>query len=220
MRHLYASASEPGMSHVIEQAKSFERRRCGHLPSEYPVPLSAQSCVTSVVDPKNNEANKHRYVVASQDLNVRKAMRDLMGVPLVYINRSVMIMEPMAEKTTESIVRDEQIKLRAGAKRGSISLKRKRNDTQQSENGSLLVTKKVSRGPKGPNPLSVKKPSVKKATEGSMKILKTGHNTSTELETMKDMKEDAETFTKKRKRKHKSNSVGKISMNISDHENK
>ncbi|POS87300.1 hypothetical protein EPUL_002541 [Erysiphe pulchra] len=226
MRHLYALASEPGISQVIEQAKSYERRRCGHLPSEYPVPLSAQSCITSVVDPKNNEVNKHRYVVASQDLNVRKAMRDLMGVPLVYINRSVMIMEPMAGKTSESIVRDEQVKLRAGAKRGSISLKRKRNDKQVdgqvelSENGSLLVKKKISRGPKGPNPLSVKKPSVKKSMEGSIKILMTDQDTSTKLGNLTDMKEDVETFTKRRKRKHKSSSMGKSSVIISDHENK
>ncbi|RKF60342.1 rRNA-processing protein utp23 [Erysiphe neolycopersici] len=226
MRHLYASASDPGISHVIEQAKSYERRRCGHLPSEYPVPLSAQSCITSVVDPKNNEVNKHRYVVASQDLNVRKAMRDLMGVPLVYINRSVMIMEPMAGKTTESIVRDEQVKLRAGAKRGTIGLKRKRNDGQQDgqvqlcENGSLLVKKKISRGPKGPNPLSVKKPIVKNTTDGSMKISKTDQNISVKIETMPDMKEDAETFTKRRKRKHKSSRIIKSSVIISDHENK
>lgn len=133
MRHLYESATEPGMSYVIERAKSYERRRCGHLPSEFPVPLSAQLCMTSVVDPKSSGNNRHRYIIASQDLDVRKSMRELMGVPLIYIHRSVMIMEPMAGKTAENREREELVKLRAGVKRGNGSLKRKRSDLHSEE---------------------------------------------------------------------------------------
>lgn len=220
MRHLYALASEPGIPSIIEQAKSYERRRCGHLPSEYPVPLSAKSCITSVVDPKNNEINKHRYVVASQDLEVRKAMRDLMGVPLVYINRSVMIMEPMAGKTMESIVREEQAKLRAGAKRGSVSLKRKRDELNSSGDKSLIVKKKVTRGPKGPNPLSIKKPSVKKITENPVKIIETDRELLTQIETMTEGEKEEATSTKKRKRKHKSSGMSRRAVVISDEEAK
>merc|ERR1711964_590105 len=29
MRHLYAAASEPGVSYLIDKAKTYERRRCG-----------------------------------------------------------------------------------------------------------------------------------------------------------------------------------------------
>jgi U3 small nucleolar RNA-associated protein 23 len=36
-------------------------------------------------------------VVASQDDEVRRHMRAIPGVPLVYVRRSVMVMEPMAE---------------------------------------------------------------------------------------------------------------------------
>ena len=81
MRHLYASASEPGISYVIDRAKLFERRRCDHRPEEYPEPLSAPECISSVVDHNGSKTNKHRYVVASQDLDVRKVMRGVMGVP-------------------------------------------------------------------------------------------------------------------------------------------
>lgn len=167
MRHLYALASMPGMSFIIDKAKTFERRRCGHLPADYPVPLSTQSCITSVVDPKSNGNNKHRYIVASQDLEVRKSMRDIMGVPLVYINRGVMIMEPMASKSVETREREELIKLRAGVKRGIGSLKRKRSETDIDHDDIRtcatqdLLKKKTVRGIKGPNPLSVKKPKKK-----------------------------------------------------------
>lgn len=75
------------MRKVIEKAKDFERRRCGHRPEEYPEPLSTVECLGECV----GKSNKHRYVVASQDPEVRAKMRGIPGVPLVYISRSVMI---------------------------------------------------------------------------------------------------------------------------------
>jgi U3 small nucleolar RNA-associated protein 23 len=183
MRHLYASASEPGISYVIDRAKLFERRRCDHRPEEYPEPLSAVQCISSVVDPKGSKINKHRYVVASQHLDVRKVMREVMGVPLVYINRSVMIMEPMAGATAENREREERGKFRAGLKSGRASgsqgMKRKREDDEEGEDklqsrsrngeegtgdGATKRKKTHGRGPKGPNPLAVKKP--KKRIDG------------------------------------------------------
>src|SRR5277367_3306196 len=118
MRHLYSSASEPGMSYVVDRAKLFERRRCDHRPEEYPEPLSAVQCMSSVVDPKDSKTNKHRYVVASQDLDVRKVMRGVMGVPLLYISRSIMIMEPMAGVTAENREKEERKKFRSGIRSG------------------------------------------------------------------------------------------------------
>lgn len=87
MRHLYAQNREPGMDRVIETAKTFERRRCGHHPESHPEPCSTIECLGAVVGP----TNKHRYVVASQDGEVRARFRGIAGVPLVYISRSVMI---------------------------------------------------------------------------------------------------------------------------------
>lgn len=75
------------MRRVIEKAKEFERRRCGHRPEEYPEPLGTLECLGECV----GKTNKHRYVVASQDPEVRAKMRGIPGVPLIYISRSVMI---------------------------------------------------------------------------------------------------------------------------------
>lgn len=90
MRHLYAQArtdTTGQLNKVIDKAKNLERRRCGHHPDEFPEPLSTLDCLGSVVGP----SNKHRYVVASQEQEVRAKMRAIPGVPLVYISRSVMI---------------------------------------------------------------------------------------------------------------------------------
>ncbi|KAF8866546.1 hypothetical protein BDZ45DRAFT_568971, partial [Acephala macrosclerotiorum] len=133
MRHLYNAKDEPGVSYLIDKAKTYERRRCGHHPEDFPEPLSEQECLSSVVDPKGSKHNKNRYVVASQDLEVRKSMRTVLGVPLVYINRSVMIMEPMASSTADNREKEERGKFRAGLKRGSGSLKRKREDEDADE---------------------------------------------------------------------------------------
>jgi len=133
MRHLYAAAKEPGVSYLIDKAKTYERRRCGHRPEDYPEPLSTKECLASVVDPKNNKTNKNCYVVASQDIEVRRMMRDILGVPLVYIKRSVMVMEPMADASAGNREKEEKIKLRDGLKRGSGSLKRKRDEDEDSE---------------------------------------------------------------------------------------
>jgi U3 small nucleolar RNA-associated protein 23 len=159
------------MSYVIDKAKLFERRRCDHRPEEYPEPLSAVECISSVVDPKGSKTNKHRYVVASQNLNVRKVIRGIIGVPLVYINRSVMIMEPMARVTAENREREERGKFRAGLRSGRASgsqgMKRKREDDGEETKlrdseygggeGAAIRKKSYGKGPKGPNPLAIKR---------------------------------------------------------------
>jgi U3 small nucleolar RNA-associated protein 23 len=86
MRHLYKAAAEPGVSFLIDKAKTYERRRCGHRPEDYPEPLSTKDCLATVVDPKDNKSNKNCYVIASQELEVRKHMRGILGVPLSTFN--------------------------------------------------------------------------------------------------------------------------------------
>lgn len=172
IRHLYNSPADPSKDDWIEVAKQAERRRCGH--HELDEPLSALQCIQSVVDPKENGINKHRYVVAVQDDTVRRKMRSIVGVPLVYIARSVMILEPMAQATENVREREEKAKIRAGLKgrRGaSVGEKRKRESDDEDgsggedENGATprqsedapKPKKHKARGPKGPNPLSMQK---------------------------------------------------------------
>lgn len=71
----------PKNENLILQAKTYERRRCGHLPDEDP--KSELECLKAVVDSKDNSTNKHRYVVATQDQAIRAQMRSIPGVPLM-----------------------------------------------------------------------------------------------------------------------------------------
>jgi U3 small nucleolar RNA-associated protein 23 len=126
-----------------------------------------------VVDSKDNNTNKHRYVVATQDPEVRAYLRRIPGVPLIYINRSVMIMEPMGGATEELKQKEERQKFKAGLKsrlNGNTTLGKRRRDEEEGMDDmapqrpaavsttDAVSTTKRKKGPKGPNPLSVKKP--------------------------------------------------------------
>jgi U3 small nucleolar RNA-associated protein 23 len=43
--------------------------------------------------------NKHRYVIASQSGPLRSMLRTIPAVPIIHINRSVMILEPPSDAT-------------------------------------------------------------------------------------------------------------------------
>jgi U3 small nucleolar RNA-associated protein 23 len=198
MRHLYATKD----NEIINQAKTFERRRCGH--HELEEPLSTLACLSESVDAKDSNTNKHRYVVASQDKAVRAHMRQIPGVPMIYINRSVMIMEPMAEASEDVRTKEERSKFRAGLKtRFPHSLLGKRdrdNDEHQHERGlDDATTKKHKKILKGINPLSMLKP--KKRDSATQP--------RTESEVVDDLSEPVTTIpidgeAEKRKRKRKS----------------
>lgn len=213
---MYAQKNEPGVHEAIEVAKTFERRRCGHHPDEYPEPLSTQECTQSVIDPKETGQNKHRYVVASQDVEVRRMLRSVRGVPLIYIKRSVMILEPMADESAQQRAREERIKFRAEIK--NALGKRKRDADQDEDSGDDndkrdlgegqsaedKKSKKKGKGPKGPNPLSVKKSKKKDDTAPKSTATKTSDGE-------KQTTENSETTgpaKRKRRRKNKSKAEG------------
>ncbi|KAI0380697.1 hypothetical protein F5Y04DRAFT_257194 [Hypomontagnella monticulosa] len=213
MRHLYGRKSEPGVEAAIEQAKNhFERRRCGHHPDQYPEPLSALECIHSVVDPKENGVNKHRYVCAINDEGVRASLRRVAGTPLIFIRRSVMIMEPMATVSAKIRSKDERSKFRAELKTAA-SGKRKRDEDSEDddEQAASRATKaeqpekkKKSHGRKEPNPLSVKKKKPKtNSNEQQAKSPKAKDVAATET----SQAEGTEAPKRKRMRKHKGSRV-------------
>lgn len=201
MRHLYKA--EPPVPDVVELAKTYERRRCGH--HNLDEPLDTLECLCSVIDPQRQRTNKHRYVVATQDAEVRKFLRTVKSVPLIYINRSVMILEPMAKATMDAKELEERRKLLTEATDAEIdamSRKRKKAERRAARKAEAKAKadglpwvedlvgarmsgdeataanpsgsadeeesrpKKKRKGPKGPNPLSVKKPK-KRVEKGS-----------------------------------------------------
>lgn len=180
IRHLYALSASPEKEAFIAEAKTMERRRCNHHTLEQP--LSTIECLSTVIDPKSTHTdkdlvNKYNYVVASQDANLRRWCRDVKGVPIIYVKRSVMIMEPMAVGSTRAREGKEREKFKSGLKQstGSISGPKKRqadaagttppSELDEATHIDAETGKKRKRGPKGPNPLSVKRPKRREAVD-------------------------------------------------------
>ena len=220
IRHLFAiptgstdSSTPPttqaDKTSMLDISRSFILRRCNH--HTLPEPLSTLECYRSVVDSNDRGTNKHRYVLAAQDDTVRSWARGIRGVPVIYVKRSVMVMEPMAHASIGIREREEKGKLRAGVKKftgdNGVLGKRKReeeNGEGDDNNESTQVKKKKKAyGAKGPNPLSVRKKK-SKTNEGSTNETTGASITDDRLKSSAEAgNTTANDVKKKRSKKHK-----------------
>ncbi|KAI0036703.1 Fcf1-domain-containing protein [Vararia minispora EC-137] len=132
--YLQGKAQQP----AVDLAKSFERRRCNHKEA-----IPGDDCLLSVI----GDTNKHRYVIATLSNPLRSSLRSTPGVPVLHLNRTVLILEPPSDATLRAKALAEQNALAPSASEAA-NLKSATVDPQP---------KKKKKGPKGPNPLSVKK---------------------------------------------------------------
>ncbi|KAI5800608.1 Fcf1-domain-containing protein [Pyronema domesticum] len=174
IRHLYKLSSDehPNRNKYIDIAKTFERRRCNHHELEEPLP--EKECIESVS--LKNGQNKHKYVIAAQDKDIKHLFKEVPGAPTIIIKRSVMLLEPMNEISKRLRDRSERDKFKKGIVDARSAVKRKREDDEmdidersdaegedaEGEDGDAPKPaeekkKKKKKGPKGPNPLSVRK---------------------------------------------------------------
>lgn len=95
--------------------------------------------------------------------SIRAGARSIPGVPVIYVKRSVMVLEPMSAPSEN--VRDgvEKGKFRVGLDEQSALGKRKRGESGE-EDGKKKKQKGTKKA-KGPNPLSVKKPKKREPEE-------------------------------------------------------
>ncbi|PFH54640.1 hypothetical protein AMATHDRAFT_72415 [Amanita thiersii Skay4041] len=176
--YLQGKAAQP----AVDLAKSFERRKCNHREA-----IPGLDCISSVI----GESNPHRYVVATQSHSLRIKLRRIPAVPLLHINRAVLILEPPSDATIKAKAAVEEDSLHAPV------------------SDILLVGPSIPqaplrkrKGPKGPNPLSMKK---KKKVDSSIKHkqpekLSIGEKRNRE-ETMTANPEDEQPRKKRRRRK-------------------
>ncbi|KAG6911828.1 hypothetical protein DXG01_000075 [Tephrocybe rancida] len=136
---------------AVDLAKTFERRKCNHRE-----PIPGDECLASVVGP----TNKHRYVIATQSQPLRVKLRSIPAVPIVHINRTVMVLEPPSDLTLETKAAMEEQTLHPSA--SDLTLVGSSTSVEP-------PPRKKKKGPKGPNPLSVKK---KKPADGTTSAMK------------------------------------------------
>jgi U3 small nucleolar RNA-associated protein 23 len=140
-------------SGAVLVAKRFERRRCKHVE-----PVSSAQCIKEIID----KDNPHNYCIATQDIDLRKHLRKIPGVPLIHINRSVVVLEPPSQATKNKISDLEKAKTLPNEKELQFMKKKKKELKEQEKaskgDGKNAPSKNRKRkGPKQPNPLSMKK---------------------------------------------------------------
>lgn len=106
------------------------------------------------------DKNDRKFIVCTQEVELRKALRLIPGVPLIYLNRSVLVFEDVS-RATLAIVRQEE---KTNVAKLDVNEKKKLEQIQEEKYGKIdaeqkRITKKRARGP---NPLSVKKSAKKK----------------------------------------------------------
>lgn len=170
----------------------------------------------------DNKTRRRAETEAQEAVKRAKALRNharaIPGVPIVYVNRSVMVLEPLS--TQSEGVRDgfEKGKFRAGLNDTNLG-KRKRDGTESgagdgagpgtaaAPDAEKTKKKRKDKKVKGPNPLSVKKPKKREQpASGAKKEPRKEPRTETGQETGQEEsseKKDGEAVSKpKRRRRH------------------
>lgn len=142
------------MQPAIDLAKSFRIIE----PHEYKSVDGTSVDVTSVIESIIGERNERKFLVATQEVELRKALRMIPGVPLMYLNRSVLVFEDIS-RATLAIVRQEE-----KSKMMQLDVTEKRKLATLEEKDEELTADRLRKKPraKAPNPLSCKKPTKKK----------------------------------------------------------
>jgi len=163
--------------------------------------------VCSDIYPWTGNTNKHRYVIATLSQPLRAQLRQIPAVPTVHINRAVMILEPPSDETLRvkhqvcldscSIIKESLTICQAEQQAlGAAPSELAKIPSQPSD------PPRRKKGPKGPNPLSVKKKVVRPT---GMMIPRDGSSEGSSGEKRKREGEDEQVPApqkRKRRRKH------------------
>ncbi|KAG7390601.1 Small subunit processome component [Phytophthora pseudosyringae] len=119
-------------------------------------PVDVSKHIQSII----GDRNERKFVVCTQEVELRKALRLVPGVPLLYLNRSVLVFEEIS-RATLAIVRQEE---KANMAKLDVNEKRKLEQMQEGEKGADHAEQQrlQKKRAKGPNPLSMKKSAKKK----------------------------------------------------------
>ncbi|CAK4081682.1 unnamed protein product [Aphanomyces euteiches] len=112
------------------------------------------------------DRNARKYIVATQETELRATLRKVPGVPLIYLNRSVLVFEDMSEATLRISRKDDHLKMT----KLNENEKRKLDALEEDKPLDPPVKKpRLQKKAKGPNPLSMKKATKPKKVRASKK---------------------------------------------------
>ena len=156
----------------VVAALEFARNHCDLL--DAPKQDAKETCTEVIKDLIGND-NTRKFFVATQEEELRDHLRDIPGVPLLHIQRTVLVLETPSSSSRHTSKRAEAKKQSgvSGAEVETIDLARRvrkaeraKKRREDGERGAAMFSRRKERA-KGPNPLSVKKKKLKNPREAS-----------------------------------------------------
>lgn len=138
------------MSGSVFIAKRFEMRSCRHKASP---DFTSAHCIKDLI----SNDNPHHYGVAVQNEELRVALREVLGVPLLFVNRGVLLMERPARKTLDHARELELQKLKPAEFELKAITSKLKEEVVTPPLSEEKRNKKKKKGRSRPNPLSVKR---------------------------------------------------------------
>ncbi|XP_061597729.1 rRNA-processing protein UTP23 homolog [Cololabis saira] len=130
----------------------FQVRNCAHFKN----PVPASECLLSMLE----ETNPHHYFVATQDRTVTEGLKNIPGVPLLYIILNTIVLDKPSQASLDQVQAVQLGELVSPAQQHSIrSLKEQQGIAPQD---GERRGKKRKRKQSNPNPLSCLKKKKKK----------------------------------------------------------
>lgn len=130
------------MSGAVFIGRRMEQRNCRHTKTKSP-----EECIKDLI----SSDNPHHYAVAAQMHELKRDLRKIPGVPLIYIQRGIVVMEAPSRQTMVEVAKREEAKF-------GIPEADKKAIQAIAPVEVFVNPEKRKRKPKVPNPLSVKKP--------------------------------------------------------------
>ncbi|XP_054153180.1 rRNA-processing protein UTP23 homolog [Oppia nitens] len=154
--------------------KQFPIHRCGHEKS----PIAANDCIRELICGSGNN-NPDHYMLATQDLQLTRSVRRSVVCPLIYLNGNVIVMtKPVDSVKEEAHRRGVDASDQLAEHDVQVLSKLKEIHGLADDSVGDNQPKKRRKGPKGPNPLSCKKPKTKPTTTTTTKTSGAGSSGS------------------------------------------
>ena len=136
-------------------AKTLKKSTCKHQEV-----LAPEECIKAAL----GERNKDKLFIATQNKQLRKELRSLPGVPIIYFKKGIMTLDPPSQVSVQKAQRKELLKSQLTSSRDKPvrdmlkELKQNKEAKQpDKEKNKMKLELGTKRKAKGPNPLSCKK---------------------------------------------------------------
>ncbi|EDV25842.1 uncharacterized protein TRIADDRAFT_24331 [Trichoplax adhaerens] len=155
----------PSLLGAVLIAKRFYQKQCHHKSS-----LPAAECILDLI----GEKNQNHYFVATQDKDLRAALRKIGCVPILYINYNAIILEKPSMKTKTTAENITHDKLQPSQYQKEVLNLMKKAYLPESQ--TKFIKRKKRKRPAEPNPLSCKKKKKQIVTAGEETVINVNLN--------------------------------------------